>query len=105
MDHDRTRGVRRTQRSHSQRTSTPISSTIKTIRNGGRRICYSNRRSPQSRRRRWKTYLLGSPHEIIIYTDHSNLQYWKEPRKINRQVAREFRELSEYNFILQHIPG
>ncbi len=24
----------------------------------------------------WRTYLLGSPHEIIIYTDHSNLQYW-----------------------------
>ncbi len=55
--------------------------------------------------RQWRTYLLGSPHEIIIYTDHSNLQYWKEPRKINRQVAREFQELSEYNFILQHIPG
>ncbi len=53
----------------------------------------------------WRTYLLGSPHEIIIHTDHSNLQYWKEPRKINRRVAREFQELSEYNFTLRHIPG
>src|SRR6266702_5583654 len=26
-------------------------------------------------------------------------------RKINRQIAREFQELSEYNFILRHIPG
>ncbi len=55
--------------------------------------------------RQWRTYLLGSPHQIIIYTDHSNLQYWKEPQKINQRVAREFQELSEYNFTLQHIPG
>ncbi len=48
----------------------------------------------------WRTYLLGSPHQIKIYTDHSNLQYWKEPRKINRRIAREFQELSEYDFIL-----
>jgi len=34
--------------------------------------------------RQWRTYLLGSPHEIIIHTDHSNLQYWKELQKINR---------------------
>ncbi len=29
--------------------------------------------------RQWRTYLWGSPHPITIYTDHSNLQYWKEP--------------------------
>jgi len=45
----------------------------------------------------WRTYLLGSPHPILIYTDHSNLQYWKELRKINQRVAREFQELSEYD--------
>jgi len=33
--------------------------------------------------RQWRTYLLRSPHQILIYMDHSNLQYWKEPRKIN----------------------
>ncbi len=55
--------------------------------------------------RQWRTYLLGSPHLITIHTDHSNLQYWKEPRKINRRVAREFQELAEYDFILKHIPG
>src|SRR6266702_7613134 len=37
--------------------------------------------------------------------DHSNLQYWKEPQKINRRVAREFQELSKYDFTLRHIPG
>jgi len=53
----------------------------------------------------WRTYLLGSPHQILIYMDHSNLQCWKEPQKINQRVAREFQELSEYNFTLCHIPG
>src|SRR6266571_3478091 len=55
--------------------------------------------------RQWRTYLVGSPHRITIYMDHSNLQYWKEPRKINRRVAREFQELSEYEFTPKHIPG
>jgi hypothetical protein len=24
----------------------------------------------------WWTYLAGSPHKVIIFTDHMNLQYW-----------------------------
>jgi len=55
--------------------------------------------------RAWRTYLVGSPHKIIIHTDHANLQYWKEPRKISRRVAREFLELSEYDFLLKHVSG
>jgi len=31
----------------------------------------------------WRTYLAGAPHQIVIHTDHSNLLYWKEPRKIS----------------------
>ncbi len=53
----------------------------------------------------WRTYLIGSPHPIVIYTDHSNLQYWKEPWKINQRVAWEFQELLEYDFTLKHILG
>jgi len=53
----------------------------------------------------WRVYLAGAPHQIIIHTDHANLLYWKEPRKISRRVAREFQELSEYNFVLKHIAG
>ena len=33
--------------------------------------------------RHWRPFLAGSSHEIIIHTDHANLQYWKEPQKIN----------------------
>ena len=53
----------------------------------------------------WQHYLVGSPHKIIIHTDHSNLQYWKEARKISRHIAREFLDLSEYDFIIKHVPG
>ena len=48
---------------------------------------------------------MGSPHKIIIHTDHSNLQYWKEARKISRSIACEFLDLSEYDFIIKHVPG
>ncbi len=53
----------------------------------------------------WRTYLAGVPHQIVIHTDHSNLLYWKEPRKISRRIAGEFQELQEYNFVLKHIAG
>ena len=46
-----------------------------------------------------------TPHEIIVHTDHANLQYWKEPQKINRRIAREVVELSKYNIKLKSIPG
>jgi hypothetical protein len=53
----------------------------------------------------WRSYLAGSPHKIIIYSDHQNLLYWKEPHKISRRVAREVLMLSEYNFEIRHIKG
>jgi hypothetical protein len=53
----------------------------------------------------WRPYLAGSPHKIIIYSDHQNLLYWKEPHKISRHVAREVLMLSEYNFEIRHIKG
>ena len=55
--------------------------------------------------RHWRPFLAGSPHEVIVHTDHANLQYWKEPHKINRRIAREVVELSEYNIKLKNIPG
>ncbi len=55
--------------------------------------------------RNWQPLLAGSPHKIIIYSDHLNLQYWRSPQKISRRVAREVLELSEYDFEIRHIPG
>ena len=34
-----------------------------------------------------------------------NLQYWRQPQKISRQVAREVLELVEYNLEIHHIKG
>jgi len=53
----------------------------------------------------WRPLLAGSPHKIIIYSDHLNLQYWKTPQWISCRVAREVLELSEYDFEIRHIPG
>jgi ribonuclease HI len=53
----------------------------------------------------WRLYLARSPHKIIIYSDHQNLLYWKEPHKISRRIAREVLMLSEYNFEIRHIKG
>jgi hypothetical protein len=53
----------------------------------------------------WRSFLAGSPHKVIVYSDHQNLLYWKEPHKISRRVAREVLRLSEYNIEIRHIKG
>ena len=53
----------------------------------------------------WRPLLAGSPHKIIIYSDHLNLQYWRLPQRISQRVAREVLELSEYDFEIRHLPG
>jgi len=53
----------------------------------------------------WRPFLAGSPHIITVHTDHANLQYWRQPHKISRHIAREVAELAEYNVVLHHIPG
>jgi hypothetical protein len=53
----------------------------------------------------WRSFLAGSPHKVIVYSDHQNLLYWKELHKISRRVAREVLCLSEYNIEICHIKG
>jgi hypothetical protein len=53
----------------------------------------------------WRLFLAGSLHKVVVYSDHQNLLYWKEPRKISRHVAREVLHLSEYNIEICHIKG
>jgi hypothetical protein len=53
----------------------------------------------------WRSFLAGSPHKVIVYSDHQNLLYWKEPHKISRCVAREVLRLSKYNMEICHIKG
>jgi hypothetical protein len=50
--------------------------------------------------RNWRPFIAGSPHKIIIHTDHANLLYWQQPHKISRRIAREVLELSEFDIEL-----
>ncbi len=54
--------------------------------------------------RNWQPFLAGSPHIITVFTDHVNLQYWRQPHKISCRITREVVELAEYNIVLRHIP-
>ena len=53
----------------------------------------------------WRQYLLGTKEPFEIWTDHQNLTYFWEARKLNRRQARWFTELQDYNFKLIHKPG
>ena len=47
-------------------------------------------------------------HGVLYPQVHGNgikKKNWKEPQKINRRIAREVMELSEYNIKLKNIPG
>ena len=49
--------------------------------------------------------LVGSPHKVIVHTDHNNLQYWRDPQKISRRIAREVLELADYDIEIHHLQG
>jgi hypothetical protein len=53
----------------------------------------------------WRHLLAGSPLPITVLTDHKNLQYYRQPHRISRRVARYLPRLADYNFILTHQPG
>jgi hypothetical protein len=55
--------------------------------------------------RHWRPLLAGAPHNIQVFSDHMNLQYWRDPQKISRQVAREFLELQEFPIKIHHVKG
>ena len=49
--------------------------------------------------------LVGSPHKVIILTDHENLVHYHHPQKINQWVARYLHTLADFDLKLWHIPG
>jgi len=49
--------------------------------------------------------LLGAKHKILIRSDHNNLKYFKETRKITPRQARWIEFLADYDFELEHLPG
>ena len=53
----------------------------------------------------WRHYIQGSPHTTLILSDHKNLTYYREARKLNRRQARWSLYLSEFDIKLIHTPG
>jgi len=52
----------------------------------------------------WRHFLRNSP-EFEVWSDHQNLQYFRNPQKLNRRQARWYTELQDYHFKLHHRPG
>ena len=49
--------------------------------------------------------LAGSSHKIKVFSDHMNLQYWRDLQKISRRVACEVLELADYDIEIHHLKG
>ncbi|KAF8748062.1 hypothetical protein RHS01_11083 [Rhizoctonia solani] len=53
----------------------------------------------------WRIFLEGTAHPITVFTDHCNLEYWKESRTFNQHHARWHLLLAGYNFQIVYCPG
>ena len=53
----------------------------------------------------WRHYLEGATHQFEIWTDHRNLQYFMEAKKLNRRKAHWALYLSRFDFLLVHKSG
>ncbi|KAF8755124.1 hypothetical protein RHS01_05741 [Rhizoctonia solani] len=53
----------------------------------------------------WRIFLEGTLHPITVFTNHRNLEYWKESRTFNRRHAQWHLLLAGYNFQIVYRPG
>jgi hypothetical protein len=53
----------------------------------------------------WRIYLEGTILPITVFTDHRNLEYWKESRTFNRCHARWHLLLAGFHFQIMYRPG
>ena len=53
----------------------------------------------------WHQYLQGTQHPVTIITDHKNLSYIRDPRKLSRQQARWSLFLQDFDIVWQVTPG
>src|SRR6185369_11509723 len=52
----------------------------------------------------WRHFLRNAP-QFDIWSDHMNLQYFRDPQKLNQRQARWYTTLADFDFILHHRPG
>ena len=53
----------------------------------------------------WRHYIQGSSHTAIVFSNHKNLTYFREARKLNLRQAQWSLYLSEFDVKLVHIAG
>ena len=53
----------------------------------------------------WKRYLEGAHYQVLIYTDHKNLEYFSTTKVLNRRQARWAQELAAYDFKIIYREG
>jgi hypothetical protein len=53
----------------------------------------------------WRIFLEATPEPVTVFTDHRNLEYWKESRTFNRRHARWHLLLADFNFRITYRPG
>ena len=54
---------------------------------------------------KFKLHILGITEPVQVLTDHANLIYWKDPRKVNQQLTHWLKKTQDYNIVIQHILG
>jgi len=53
----------------------------------------------------WSHLLKGTAIPVLVFMDHNNLCYYRDPRKIGPRVAGYLPEREQYNIILEYKPG
>ncbi|QRV98260.1 Retrotransposable element Tf2 protein [Ceratobasidium sp. AG-Ba] len=53
----------------------------------------------------WRIYLEGTIQPITVFTDHRNLERWKNAETFNQRHARWHMELASFNFEIHYRPG
>jgi hypothetical protein len=52
-----------------------------------------------------RKFFLGAQEPVRIWTDHKNLQYFREPQKLTGRQARWVTLMQDYNYVFEYIPG
>ncbi len=53
----------------------------------------------------WRHWLEGSQHPFIVLTDHKNLQYLREAKRLNPHHARWALYFTRFNYTISYCPG
>jgi len=53
----------------------------------------------------WTHFSIGAPEQIVVYTDHKNLEYFITTKLLNRRQGRWAEILSEFDFKIIYRPG